>query len=366
MIEKKSGTFQADPVLDSLRGLAILAVIVHHWLLFVPRGGSLPWQIRAGDLIQDIAGTMVHLFFILSGLGLTLTAFGSRKVIWGKWVERRFLKIVFPYLFVVAISFVGINILYRFSPVFHQPISWNVLFTNLSFLRNFSVPAQEFNPTLWFMPVIVGLYVLFPILLKILKEYGVWVLLLSSAAVTYLSIALCLALGYPVTHQTALPFFFVVEFAFGMFLGKAVYDNGAFLIKWSTFPMFLVGLGLYAVSWGMTRFLARGDDFNDLITAMGVLLITLYLSRLGLRLGGRRFENFFRAVSRQSYLMYLIHGFLILYGVIPLLKRLGVLPLESLYSILVSMVFCGVVFLLAKGLARPMSSLQQQLFKTLT
>ena len=88
------------------------------------------------------------------------------------------------------------------------------------------------------------------------------------------------------THQTALPFFFVVEFALGMVLGKAGYDNGAFLVTWPTFPLFLLGLGLYAVSWGMTQFLTRGDDYNDLITAAGVLLITLYLSRLGLRWEG--------------------------------------------------------------------------------
>jgi hypothetical protein len=36
MIDKKNGTSQAETILDSLRGLAILAVIVLHWLLFVP------------------------------------------------------------------------------------------------------------------------------------------------------------------------------------------------------------------------------------------------------------------------------------------------------------------------------------------
>ena len=48
MIEKKSGTFQADPVLDALRGLAILAVIVHHWLLFVPGEDQYPGKFGQG------------------------------------------------------------------------------------------------------------------------------------------------------------------------------------------------------------------------------------------------------------------------------------------------------------------------------
>ncbi len=85
MIEKKIGTFQADPILDTLRGLAVLAVIVHHWLSYISRGEAPTIINSAGDLIQVIAGTMVHLFFILSGLGLTLSASGSSRVVWEKW-----------------------------------------------------------------------------------------------------------------------------------------------------------------------------------------------------------------------------------------------------------------------------------------
>ena len=41
------------------------------------------------------------------------------------------------------------------------------------------------NPTLWYMPVIIGLYVIFPILIKILEKYGPWIFFMISAMAIY-------------------------------------------------------------------------------------------------------------------------------------------------------------------------------------
>ena len=75
------------------------------------------------------------------------------------------------------------------------------------------------NPTLWFMPVIIGLYLLFPFLVHTLEKRGPLLLLAISVLITYGSIAACIALGYPVSHQSALFSFFVIEFSLGMFIG---------------------------------------------------------------------------------------------------------------------------------------------------
>jgi hypothetical protein len=50
--------------MDMLRSLAIFAVVIHHLLLFNPYSSSLQIFTTIADLIQTLAGTVVHLFFI--------------------------------------------------------------------------------------------------------------------------------------------------------------------------------------------------------------------------------------------------------------------------------------------------------------
>jgi peptidoglycan/LPS O-acetylase OafA/YrhL len=47
-----------------------------------------------------LAGTVVHLFFILSGCGLTVSYFRKGSVSWREWAKRRFRKIGVPYLII--------------------------------------------------------------------------------------------------------------------------------------------------------------------------------------------------------------------------------------------------------------------------
>jgi len=65
--------------MDMLRGFAVLAIVMHNWLLFNPFQDSIPLFSVSAGIIRDVAGTMAHLFFILSGCGLTLYYFKSRK-----------------------------------------------------------------------------------------------------------------------------------------------------------------------------------------------------------------------------------------------------------------------------------------------
>ena len=61
--------------MDMLRSLAILAVVIHHWLLFNPYSSSIRVFTNIADLIQTLAGTVVHLFFILIERKLIATVF---------------------------------------------------------------------------------------------------------------------------------------------------------------------------------------------------------------------------------------------------------------------------------------------------
>jgi len=310
------------------------------------------------NLVQNVAGTMVHLFLVLSGYGLTLSFYKNRSFAWSAWIKKRFVRVVFPYLVIVTLIYFLVATLHKLYPsLFPMIYSQTTLLAYLTFLRNFYGPGSGFNPTLWFMPVIIGLYALFPFLLFVLRKKGPYILLIVSGLLTYISITMCLVIGYPVAHNTALPFFFVIEFALGMILAYTAIHNKEKLINLLTLKMFCAGMFFYALSWAIQALWASGDVYNDFLTAIGVLLISLYPCHLFLQVSGRHVVPALKRLSNQSYPMYLLHGFLIIFVIKPLLGRVGLLPLNSMISLACALLYCVLMFLLASLTSKPLNYL---------
>jgi peptidoglycan/LPS O-acetylase OafA/YrhL len=198
------------------------------------------------------------------------------------------------------------------------------------------------------MPVIIGLYVLFPFLVHILEKRRPFLLFAVSVLITYGSIGACVALGYPVSHQSALFSFFVIEFSLGMFIGYRLAFYPRPLDRLLGLKMFCIGIGLYAVSWLIQRYWTLGGAFNDLFTAAAVFLMTLNLCRLLLRLSPQKMINFSKEVSIHSYVMYLIHGPLILFVMKPLLARTVKTPINSMVMVFLACLYCVLIFFLAR------------------
>jgi peptidoglycan/LPS O-acetylase OafA/YrhL len=335
--------------MDMLRSLAVLAVVIHHWLLFNPDGSSIRIFTNIADLIQALAGTVVHLFFILSGCGLTVSYFKKGSVSWREWAKRRFRKIVVPYLIIVSLTFVLANFAsFIFPNDVKTGFSPYSLLTYLTFTRNFYSPGWGLNPTLWFMPVIIGLYILFPFLVQALEKRGPLLLLAISVLITYGSIAACIALGYPVNHQSAIFSFYVIEFSFGMFIGYRLAFYTGQLNRLLGLKMFCLGFGLYAVSWSIQRYWSLGGAFNDIFTAVAVFLMALNMCRMLVRLSPQKMVNFSKEVSKHSYVMYLIHGPIILFVMKPLLAQAVQTPINSLVMVFLACLYCGLIFVLAR------------------
>lgn len=337
---------------DLLRGLAIICVVVHHWILFNPHQSSSRLFYDGVELIGTLAGTAVHLFFILSGYGLTISYLRSKDFSWKGWIERRIRKILVPYWVIVFVTFLLADTAHRLFPLESRvSFSYGSLLSYFTLARNFYSAGWELNPTLWFMPVIVGLYLLFPFLTLMLKNFGVLVLLGVSLFVTYASITLCLWNGHEVSHQSALPFFFLGEFALGMVLGHFLFSRPACLLRLLSWKYFAVGISCYFASWILTKAWEHGSEFNDLLTAIGVFIIALRISRLMCASFPHKSIRVLQLISRHSYLMYLIHGALILYIFRPLFLHLGGKSMDSLTLIMLAGPFCFVVYVIALSIS---------------
>lgn len=344
------------------RGIAVSAVVIHHSILFIPHQSSVSLFYTVAELVEAVAGTAVHLFFILSGCGLTVSYFKKGNFSWKDWARRRVARIIIPYWVIVSVTFLLANLGHYSSPeLIKNGYSWDTLFALLTFTRNFYEPSWGLNPTLWFMPVIVGLYILFPFLLKILEKYGAFVLLTFSILATYGSISLCLVIGYPVSHQTAIPFFYISEFALGMVVGYVLCFHAHQFSRLASLKMFFLGIGLYCISWAMTRFWTMGSSYNDLVTAVGVYLVTLYVCKRMILFSPRKSVELLNRLSKESYVMYLIHGALILFFAKPVLMAVMRSPVNSVVLIMLSGAYCAVIFMIARLLSPPINSLASRL-----
>jgi peptidoglycan/LPS O-acetylase OafA/YrhL len=142
-------------------------------------------------------------------------------------------------------------------------------------------------------------------------------------------------------------------------------SNEESLLNLATFKTFIAGIFIYILSWAVRRLWSFGDAYNDLLTALGVLLITVYPSHLILQVSGERVVSALRRLSNQSYLMYLLHGFLIIFVAKPLLDRAGLLPLNSLVSVVCAVLYCALMFLLASLIAKPLNYLSSVLSRAI-
>ena len=338
-----------------IRALAIAGIIVENYHT------ALSWN--DAETLSDLftlsvataAGTFVHMFFVLSGYGLTLSLLKKGTVSWTGWARERFRKIIVPYWIAVIVVFAAANLSYLWAPAgWDASYSWATLLAYLTFLRNFYEPGQELNPAFWFMPAIIGLYILFPLLVQVLRRTGMTGLMVFSLLVSNVAIAVCVHLGYIVDHQNALPLYFVGEFAMGMVLAGIAYHRPERFRRLMTLRYFLLGVTLYALSGTMARYRLFGygsSTYNDLFEASGLYLMLLYICRRMSEAFSPRVLDVLNNVSRSSYMMYLIHWPILAYVLKPLVGTWFSTNMGALPMLLSSFVFVLLMYILAEGIS---------------
>ncbi len=315
--------------LDSVKGLAVIWIALFHCLLSYG-SGSLPWPITFGSFsgfVQQcaqrsifgnfscaVAGIIaaiiqrgpqaVGVFILFSGFGLTysLAKRGGFETSWATWYRRRLTRL-FPVYWLAHLVFLV-------SPfaLMHDPVDYRFL---LSFFCDRVFPIDKmffyFVPAWWFMGLLIELYIVFPLLFKLMQRLG-WVkylglcILLSSAA-RYVLVDIVDANGY-----YEMGGFFVCrlwEFGAGMVLGKLMGERPDFLLgrllSWKGFfaGVLVYTLGVFSYQPNFVHI------FSDGLTAMGLSVILIHVAyRLNSAPGlGRSIA----LAGVYSYSIYLFH-----------------------------------------------------------
>jgi peptidoglycan/LPS O-acetylase OafA/YrhL len=182
---------QRIPELDGIRGLAILLVLVCHYVAYpVPNAPHGSWQAYFLDLFR-LTWSGVDLFFVLSGFligGILLDAKDSKRY-YRTFYFRRICRIFPLYFLSVALFIAGLHLVRTVSSgplkdLFNRGIPlWSYLF----FLQNFSMTHRQtfgagWMAMTWSLAVEEQFYLLLPLLVRRLNRRGIaWVALAAIA-----------------------------------------------------------------------------------------------------------------------------------------------------------------------------------------
>lgn len=339
--------------INVLKGIAIIGVFFENWDNYMKFTPDPNWLYLLGRTFTIATGPFVQVFFILSGFGLTLGYYKERPIDWKKWAWRRLTKIVLPYTIFVLFTFILGAIGKQLYPsAIKVEFSWLSLLTHLTFTRNFYPPSWPWNPPLWYMPPLIGLYISFPLLIKILEKHGAVKLLIGSLLVTYITLILASLFGAAGNHSMDLFTFWTFQFALGMVMAHTRKNNPELLSRLLSVKAFLIGLGLVLISWVLRTYVPLGHVFNDSVTSIGIFLVLLNLMWT-LRAKLPITASIFSALGRDSFLMYLMHYPIMQFLIGPPLRT----PTNPLLVIAMGALFIGVIFLLSHLISGPMNKL---------
>ncbi len=265
------------PEIDELKGVAILLVVLYH------AGGTLVWaNLLHGDLGVDM-------FVILSGIGLALgrPATGARE-----FFVRRFWRIL-PAYWIVLSAYWALNS--HFLEKKYTALEVGLHYLGVHALFG-DVYAMGINDSFWFITLILGLYVLYYALRKLLADPGK--LLLAGSI-----ISVSLAMLYFFTGQAGIFGHLALRLP-GFFVGLLV----GVLLKTGRLDLPLSGLlalALFIISYVPYT---QGVVFHTFV--VGALLMLFYVLFLRPALPAKARELTGSVLSffgRYSLEIFLIH-----------------------------------------------------------
>jgi peptidoglycan/LPS O-acetylase OafA/YrhL len=164
------------PELDSLRGIAALTVVFHHFrLMWESRVAPAKWV--AAFNFFTYGHEAVMLFFLLSGFVLSLPYLRGKSQPYPVFLLRRILRLYGPYLFALAISVAGAAIWHGSIPggtwaniAWSQPVSGKLLVEHIFMLGNYN--WNQFNLTFWTLVIEMRISIVFPFLYLLVRRVG--------------------------------------------------------------------------------------------------------------------------------------------------------------------------------------------------
>ncbi|MFJ7983333.1 acyltransferase family protein [Lysinibacillus xylanilyticus] len=322
--------------LDSIRGLAAIAVVFGHFCLILP---SLPGSIKFSPLrFLWAGGEAVIIFYVLSGYVLSMALYHSKTNYWG-YLIKRFVRIYIPYYVWIFITFA---VFFIFSPYevtglrdwfydkWQGPVTKLDIINHIVLLNNFF--TDNYNPVIWSLAQEMRISIVFPLLFLLFYKQSWKKTILFAMSFSLISIFLNMlhigkAEGFYNGYADTLHF--TSMFMVGMLLFKhqeeltQLYKN----MKNSNRKL-LIALGVFLYLYSILIYGLFQNDNTFLLKDWGVVIgvsIIIIMAMNNLKVKAILNKGVFVYLGEISYSIYLCHFpitmvlFKLLYAKIPTL-----------------------------------------------
>ncbi len=267
-----------------LKGFSIFTIVIMHLIQ-----GYITELPNVVKLIASLGGTGLHVFFFCSGFGLYIS-YLKRGSSYVEFLRKHFLKVYFPYIFMVFICFCVPMIKFDGNRVI-------ALLSHIFLFKMFSPTyVSSFGP-FWFMSTLFQFYFLFVPLCILKERLGTKVFLISCFS---LSMLWWIFTGISGLNDIRPIGCFCLQYLWEFSLGMCVAEHlsSGKNIQINTITLFLLmvaGIGLEGVLALSGSIGKAFNDFAGLIGygSMGLLLYqNTYIKRIGIWVGNISYEWF--------------------------------------------------------------------------
>ena len=282
---------------DFLKGYAIFTIVMFHLMLGQVNG-------IFGTAI-NFGGAGVHVFILCSGFGLYLSHM-RKKLSYGQFMKRRILRVHLPFVLVVLLT-----VLIPWNKFSLGAFLSNIFFYKM-FFENWNC---AYGGQMWFVSMIVQMYLLFPILAKVLDRQasnggGQVSILLCSLLISLTWATIVALLGKTqlrIWNSFCLQYLW--EFVLGMWLAL-IYSKRDKIKKPSQKRLLLIailGIAITGITGKVGGWLKL---YNDIPSLLGYGCLALFIYGLGIK----PLNKFFEYTCKFSYEWYLIH--ILIFGIV--------------------------------------------------
>jgi peptidoglycan/LPS O-acetylase OafA/YrhL len=337
--------------LDSVRGLAAMAVVFTHFNL------ALAHHSRSTDVIFHLLGSgraAVIFFFLLSGFVLTSMYIGPTRPTYSSFLIKRICRIYLPYAVAILLAAACAARLFSTVPVgnfwidqtWNSSFSWRLLIQHLIMIGHFD--NTQLNTAIWSLVIEMRVSLVFPIIAWIAARARPLPTVLLFAPLTLALAWIADRHGHVLTCNTI---FYSMIFLFGSLLRRHFDRIHPRLTTFSTTQkilLLLVGLAGYQFGefvsfarFGSSKIL---DGYLSEVTLCASATVLLLLATTSGTLRHWLHHRIVMWTGTRSYSIYLLHG-TVLFAIIRLVGGKGI-------SVGYLLVFLPVTLLLSEAMFR--------------
>lgn len=290
-------TSKLSDVRGELFGFSIITIILFHFCEDVEKagfGGAATVMTTIYNLALGSGG--VEIFLFLSGMGLFYSLSGNPRL--SDFYRKRLRRVMPAYLVFGGVGWLILDILLRKT-------GW------LPFLLDFSTVSfwTEGTRLVWYISLIFILYLLFPLLYRLVSIPNERIAGVLTAVLTAAVMAGCLALHFlfPTEYdRVEIALWRVVPFILGAWYGRKARSGQSFAAEAVVLcVMGVVGMLLAAVTKWRPDFL-WGIFSLRLGTLFYPFVVMFVAAAVLLKCGGSRFLRFVGSISLELYLSHVI------------------------------------------------------------